>query len=309
MNLGSPAEASTGAIRSFLRRFLSDTRVIDVPKPIWQTILNAFILPVRPKKILPEYQRVWMEEGAPLTVFTERQAEMLASERPDVEVRWAMCYSQPSIAQGLRELEEAGCDDVTIIHAYPHYAPSTVAPIFDQVAAYYRDNNYIPALYFVNSFPDDAQYAAWYADRIAAELAKGPADLVVFSYHGLPDRPAHWADGYVRQCAQTSAAIVATLAKRGAEVESKDTFQSKFGPGEWLKPATIDTMRALPGQGVKDVIVATPGFLADCLETASEIEHLNRAAFMDAGGRTFRRIHPLNDSPEAGPLLASLLPD
>lgn len=301
--MGSPLELKPRSIRRFLKNFLSDQRVVNWPKLIWMPILHGIILRVRPRKVLPEYRRVWLEGGSPLNVYTKAQTEMLARELPGVVVKNGMCYSKPGISEALSEMD---CSEITVITAYPQYAPSTVGAIADQITAHFASQPFVPTLHFINSYPDHPRYAAWYARRIQQYLEEQPADALVLSYHSVPAQTAHHDEGYRVECTRTTEAIRAALKDLGIEVPIEQTYQSKFGPGEWIGPATIDTMGELPGRGIKRVLVATPGFTSDCIETVSEIGHLNRDTFLAAGGEVFRLIPPINDDPEIGKVYAEL---
>lgn len=307
--LGSPQEPTPAAIRRFLKPFLSDQRVVDFHPAAWLPILHGMVLPARPGKIREQYEAVWTDSGSPLTVHTLAQRDHLQDALPDVDVRYAMTYTAPSIETALTDWD---VDAVTVIPLFPQYAPSTVAAVMDQVTAFYRASAWMPHLHLVQSWPDTPRYVNWHARQLARTLTAQEqsdqgADKVVFSYHGVPERAVHAPGPYRAQCETTTAAIVsATQELVGHEIAHESTFQSKFGPGAWLAPATIDRMGQLPAEGVHNVVMLTPGFVADCIETSYELDVLNRDEFLAAGGSSFTRVAPPNSDPEVGLMLAEV---
>lgn len=298
--LGSPAEPTPREIRRFLKPFLSDRRVVDFHPAIWWPVLHGIVLPFRPGRIAEQYEHVWLPDGSPLTVHTIAQRDHLARELPDVEVRYAMTYTSPSIPEALTEMD---VDHLTILPLFPQYAPSTVAAVVDQVMDYYQDATAMPNLTIVSSWETAPLFIDWYAQQLRETLASNEVDRVVFSYHGVPERTPHAPDAYRAQCEATSAAIMELV---DAEIPFENTYQSKFGPGEWLSPATINRMAQYPADGVRRIALCTPGFFADCIETSEELDVLNRNAFLAAGGETYVRVAPPNSDPEAGAILAEV---
>lgn len=297
--LGSPAEPTPREIRRFLKPFLSDRRVVDFHPAIWWPVLHGIVLPFRPSRIAEQYESVWLPEGSPLTVHTIAQREHLANELPDVDVRYAMTYTSPSIPEALAEMD---VDHLTILPLFPQYAPSTVAAVVDQVMDVYRNATAMPNLTIVSSWEEAPLYIEWQAEQLRTALAESPVDRVVFSYHGVPERPRHAPREYVAQCEATSRAIMA----RVGDVPFENTYQSKFGPGEWLSPATIDRMAEYPADGVQRIAMMTPGFFADCIETLEELDILNQQTFLEAGGESYVRVAPPNSDPITGPMLAEV---
>lgn len=290
-------------------RFLSDKRVVHWPRAIWLPILRGIVARVRPSKVKPIYDSIWLDEGSPLTVYTQRQAGLLADAFLEYEVKYAMTATEPTISEALDEFDQLGVTDLTIIPLYPQFAPSTVASVTDQVFDYYRNATRIPNLKVITEFPTEPSYISWYANALKAQIdsAQRPFDKIVFSLHGVPVHPAQNPVYYREQCEQTVTAIMGHPSLKDCGIPSLLTFQSRFGPGEWLTPATIDTMGELPSQGVKSVLVCTPGFVADCIETIDEIEVLNRREFTKAGGQYFVYQRPINDDPVIVEMVRNLL--
>lgn len=305
MALGTPASPHPEDIRAFLQTFLSDPAVVDMPRWLWKPILNHIVLRVRPKKIAPVYQSIWTEQGSPLLIHTQAQAQHLAAELEDVKVGYATTYTQPSIAQAIEELD---VDELVVIPLYPQYAPSTVAEIWRQIDIVESQSG-APRIIRAQAWYDNAAYVRWYAETIAesiADSAGSPTDKLVFSYHGVPQRKVHEPQSYREQCEATTHAILSRLKDRGIHIPSEITYQSKFGPGTWLQPATIERMTQLPDEGAKNILVVTPGFFASCIETLDEIMVVNRDKFIAGGGSEFRMVHPPNSDPAAGAMLAEI---
>ena len=298
VNLGTPDEPTAPAIRKYLREFLSDPRVIEIPKLLWWPILNGPILMARPRKLVPRYKSVWMEGGSPLMVYTQRQTEglrqLFAQRGLAIEVETGMRYGQPSIKQAMQRLRERGCEHMLVVPLYPQYASSTTATVVDEVArvaSHMRDQ---PALRFIKRFHTDPAFIEPLGDKIAAFWQQhGKPQKLVMSFHGLPRQCVDLGDPYCRDCYETARALAQYL---GLPDEAYQvTFQSRFGPAKWLEPYTEPTLQKLAQQGVTDIDVVCPGFLADCLETLEEIQVEVCEAFMHAGGKRFRYIPALND--------------
>jgi ferrochelatase len=305
--LGSPVAPTEEAIGDFLSEFLSDPRVVDLPRALWLPILNGPVRRRRPARVLGQYEGIWTEEGSPLRVHTRAQGEALARLLPGRDVRVAYQYGSPNVADVFLDLARS-CDVVTVLPAYPHFAPATVGSIADRVrecAGLAAAEGHRPRIRAARSWPSLAGYVDWHAGRILEEVSREGVDLVVFSWHGVPLRKAHGAARYRAECHATASAVMERVEAQGCTVAWEETFQSKFGPGRWLAPATIDTMPALPGRGVRSVLVTNPGFLADCLETVYEMDVLNAGVFRQAGGVSFRRIAP-PDAESAARFLAQV---
>lgn len=300
-NLGTPDEASAPALRRYLAEFLSDSRVVEIPKPLWWLILHGIILRVRPKKSAAKYASIWMKEGSPLRVWTQKQAVMLrgylAVRGQPVEVRYAMRYGSPSIAAQLNQLKADGVERVLILPAYPQYSGTTTASVFDAVYRWASRIRRIPELRFVNHYHDHAGYIKALAARVREHWrTQGRAEQLVMSFHGVPERTLTLGDPYHCECHKTARLLAAQLGLEPAQY--KVTFQSRFGKAKWLQPYTEPTLVAMAQAGVKRVDVICPGFTGDCLETLEEINMEAREAFLHAGGKEFNYIPCLNDSHE-----------
>ena len=300
VNLGTPGTATPRAIRSYLSAFLSDPRVIEIPRYLWWPILHGMILVRRPRRLQPRYAGIWMAEGSPLLVYSRRQAEgvqrVLAERGHAVQVELAMRYGEPSIAQAIARLREQGCQHILTVPLYPQYAASTTATVVDAVAAHVGRLRDQPELRFIKRFHEDPGYLDALARHISDYWqAHGRPQKLVMSFHGLPRYSIELGDPYYRDCLDTARLLRERLGLSPEQCEI--TFQSRFGAARWLEPYTEPTLKALAAQGVTEVDVVCPGFLADCLETLEEIGQECRDAFLGAGGRQFRYIPALNDSP------------
>ena len=298
VNLGTPDEPTAPAIRKYLREFLSDPRVIEIPKLLWWPILNGPILMARPRKLVPRYKSVWMEGGSPLMVFTQRQTEglrqLFAQRGLAIDVETGMRYGEPSIKNAMLRLRERGCEHLLVVPLYPQYASSTTATVVDEVArvaSHMRDQ---PALRFIKRFHTDPAFIHPLGDKIAAFWQQhGKPQKLVMSFHGLPRQCVDMGDPYCRDCYETARALAQYLGL--SDDAYQVTFQSRFGPAKWLEPYTEPTLQKLAQQGVTEIDVVCPGFLADCLETLEEIQVEVCETFMHAGGKRFRYIPALND--------------
>lgn len=300
-NLGTPDAPTPAAVRRYLAEFLSDPRVVEIPRALWLAILHGVILRVRPARSAAKYAQVWTNEGSPLQVWTTRQAKLLGGSLGErghrVIVRHAMRYGSPSIASVLDELKAQGATRVLVLPAYPQYAAATTASVSDAVGAWAARTRALPELRFVNRYHDDAGYIAALARRVRKHWeAEGRGDKLVMSFHGLPQRSLLLGDPYHCECLKTARLLAEALDL--AETQWAVTFQSRLGRAQWLQPYTEPTLVAMAGQGVKRVDVMCPGFTADCLETLEEINMEARAAFLGAGGQAFHYIPCLNDQPE-----------
>lgn len=309
VNLGTPEAPTAAAVRPYLREFLSDPRVVEIPRPIWWLILNGIVLQTRPAKSAAKYASVWLPEGSPLAVWTERQAKLLlgslGGHGHQVTVRHAMRYGQPSIASTLDALASEGVTRILVLPMYPQYAAATTASVLDAVTAWTRRQRRVPELRFVADFHTDAGYLGALAHRVQQHwLENGRGERLVLSFHGLPQRSVTLGDPYQTQCLATAQQLAAMLGLRNEEVLV--TFQSRFGKARWIEPYTEPTLVKLAQSGVRRVDVMCPGFVADCLETLEEIDQEVRAAFIGAGGATFHYIRCLNDDPVWIRALASL---
>src|SRR5690554_1618319 len=297
-NLGTPDAPTTPALRRYLGEFLWDARVVEVPRPIWWLVLHGIILRIRPKRSAEAYASVWDKDGSPLLIHTANQAEgirkaLQARYGNDVVVGFAMRYGNPSIARVLDEMQEQGVRKLLVLPLYPQYSASTTASTFDALAADFTRRRWLPELRFINHYHDHPSYIDVLVKRIQSFWQEhGRPQKLVFSYHGVPLRYLHEGDPYYCECHKTSRLIAEHLGL--AQDDYITTFQSRFGREEWLQPYTDETLKAMPGQGIKHVHVICPGFSVDCLETIEEIGSENRDYFMAAGGEQYAYIPALN---------------
>ena len=298
-NLGTPDEPTAPALRRYLAEFLSDQRVVEIPRLLWLAILHGIILRIRPKKSAAKYASVWMAEGSPLRVWTQKQASLLADELVkrghQVQVQYAMRYGNPSIASQLELLKEQGVTRVLIMPAYPQYSATTTASVFDAVYTWAAKVRRLPEFRFVNHYHDVPGYIDALAASIQAYWAvNGQADKLVMSFHGVPERTLQLGDPYHCECYKTARLVTEKLGL--AKDRYQVTFQSRFGKAKWLEPYTEPTLIKLAEAGTKSVDLVCPGFTGDCLETLEEINMEAREAFLHAGGEKFSYIPCLNDS-------------
>ncbi len=300
-NLGTPDAPTAPALRRFLGEFLSDHRVVEIPKPIWWLILHGIILRVRPAKSAAKYASIWMKEGSPLRVWTEKQAKILRGSmgergHTNLSVRYAMRYGTPSIASELDALKKDGCTRILILPSYPQYSATTTASVFDAVYAWAQKTRRLPELRFVNNYHDTPAYIDALADRVRQHFqSHGRPERLVLSFHGVPERTLTLGDPYHCECYKTARLLRERLGLAPEMVQV--TFQSRFGKAKWLEPYTEPTVIKLAQSGIKHIAVMCPGFVVDCLETLEEIQMEVAEAFKHAGGQQFDYIPCLNDSP------------
>ena len=308
-NLGTPDAPTPAAVRRYLAEFLSDPRVVEIPRALWLPILHGVILRTRPAKSARKYASIWTPEGSPLRVWTEKQARMLGGylgERGHpVTVRFAMRYGNPSIASVLDDLKAQGTTRVLVLPLYPQYSGTTTASVHDAVYRWAGRVRSLPELRFVNRYHDDRGYIAALARRVTDHwMSHGRPDKLVLSFHGVPKRTLLRGDPYHCECLKTARLLGDRLGLRQDDLVV--TFQSRLGRAEWLQPYTEPTLVALAKQGAKRVDVICPGFTSDCLETLEEINQEARAAFLDAGGSEFHYLQCLNDQHEWIAALAAI---
>jgi ferrochelatase len=301
VNLGTPDATDYWSMRRYLKEFLSDRRVIEENRLKWWLVLNLIILSVRPARKGRDYDKIWNKERneSMLRTITRSQSDKLGEalkDNPRLLVDWAMRYGNPSIASRLEALQQAGCDRILIVPLYPQYAAATSATVCDKAFEALERMRWQPALRVAPAYFDQPAYI----DAIATSLEQGLAilpfkpDKILASFHGMPEEYLRKGDPYYCQCAATARLLRARLKCDDSQLML--TFQSRFGPAEWLKPYTDATVKALAEQGVKNLAVITPGFSADCLETLEEIAMENAHIFKAAGGENFAAIPCLNDS-------------
>jgi len=302
VNLGTPDAPDAPSLKRYLRQFLSDPRVVEIPKPIWWLILNGIILNIRPKKSAAKYASVWMPEGSPLRVHTERQAKLLAGyigERGHhLTVTWAMRYGSPSIPDVLSRLKAGGATRILLVPMYPQYSASTTATVVDEACHWLTQIRNQPELRFIRNFHDDAGYIGALEQSVrkhwqASGQLSADARLII-SFHGLPKRSLDLGDPYYCECQKTGRLLAERLQLQPDQY--KVCFQSRFGKAEWLQPYTAPTLQALGKEGVRRVDIICPGFTADCLETLEEIAQEGRDDFLAAGGKEYHYIPALNEN-------------
>ncbi len=301
VNLGTPDGTDYWSMRRYLSEFLSDPRVIEVPMPLWQLILQGPILTFRPSKSGRAYKKIWTEEGSPLLLYTRAQAEKLNARigGDNLIVDFAMNYGNPSIASKIERLKDEGCDRICVVPLYPQYSATTTASVCDRTFEVLKKMRWQPALRTAASFHDQPVYIDALAKSIETHLASLDfrPDKVLMSYHGIPKAYFDKGDPYHCHCHKTTRLVAERLGwDKGFAMT---TFQSRFGPTEWLQPYTDKTLEALPEEGVKNLVVVSPAFISDCLETLEEIAMEGRDSFMEAGGENYSVVPCLNDSDAA----------
>jgi ferrochelatase len=306
INLGSPDASTPAAVRRYLKEFLSDPRVVELPGLVWQPILRGIILNTRPAKSAANYAKIWdrTRGGSPLRLITADQAAALAAAFPDIVVDYAMRYGKPAIAEQLSALRQADCTRILVAPLYPQYCAATTATVVDAVSQWLASERWQPALRYLPPYYDDPLYIAALADSVAGQLAALDfvPDRIVASFHGMPARTLGLGDPYHCHCRKTARLLGAAL---GREIDV--AFQSRFGRAKWLEPYLVSRLAALPGEGVSRVAVLAPGFAADCLETLEEIEIAGRETFLAAGGTNFAYLSCLNAGAAGIAMLAGLV--
>ncbi len=304
INLGTPKAPTPAAIRRYLREFLGDRRVVPLPKILWLPLLYAVISPMRAPRVAKLYRSVWLEEGSPLWVYTQRLGQKLSAQGWQVAV--GMCYGEPSIKTGLEELWAKGAREFFVLPLYPQYSIATTQAVFDKFAQVLLRWPYLPACYFLNDYHAEPAYIEAIAGRIKAFWREhGRPERLLLSFHGLPESSRARGDPYYEQCL-TSACLIAEALDLAA-ADWQVVFQSRFGPAKWLEPYCVEVLKALPKEGIRKVDVVCPGFAVDCLETLEEIAVANRQLFLAAGGSQYRYIPALNDSDAQAAMLAKLI--
>ncbi len=309
INLGTPDSTNWWDIRKYLREFLSDQRVIEVNPIIWKIILNLFILTLRPAKTAHAYKKIWRKETneSPLLYFTKQQTNKLKSklEGEKIIVDFAMRYGNPSIKSRLNELQKKGCENLIILPLYPQYAAATTATVCDEVYRSLMKMRWQPSLQIIPHYESDPLYINALVNSVEKKLKEidWTPDLIISSYHGIPKSYFEKGDPYHCYCHKTTRLIKESFSK----IEIQTTFQSRFGPQEWLTPYTDKTLESLPEKGIKNLLVICPGFASDCVETLEEINIQGRESFLEKGGKNFDLIPCLNDNEDHIKLLEKLI--
>ena len=302
VNLGTPDAPTPQAVRAYLREFLSDPRVVDIPRVLWLPILHLYVLRTRPQVSAARYERIWTRDGSPLRIYTQRQASLLLGylgERKHVgiAVDYAMRYGSPSIASKLEALAARGCKRIVLMPLYPQYAESTTGTALDAAGRALARMRSRPEIRTIRHFHDDPGYIRALELTVRDHwMKRRRADVLVMSFHGIPQRAVERGDPYHRECQETARLLAEALGL--APEEYRVTFQSRFGRAKWLEPYTADVLAELGREGVDLLDVICPGFVSDCLETLEEIAIEGKALFLEAGGGEFRYIPSLNDRHE-----------
>ncbi|WP_026972539.1 ferrochelatase [Aliagarivorans marinus] len=294
-NLGTPESATPKGVAKFLRRFLSDKRVVDLPRALWLPLLNGVILPLRSRRVAKLYQQIWLDQGSPLAVISENLRAKLAKELDGrAEVLLAMNYSDPDIAQVLEQVVQQGFDKVLVLPMYPQYSVTTTAPVFD---AYHRASQKLyrlPEVRMVSHYYQSPRYIQALANSIRQQWqTEKPGEVLLFSFHGIPERYSKLGDPYAKHCEATAEAVALELGL--SQKQWRLCFQSRFGKEPWLQPYTDELLAGLVEKGVKSVDIISPAFATDCLETIEELGSELREEFMEAGGEHYNYIPALND--------------
>ena len=308
IQLGTPDAPTAKALRPYLKQFLSDPRVIEVPKAIWWPLLNGYILNTRPRASAAKYARVWhAENGSPLMHYTKRQTELLQQELPEVPVRFGMQVGNPRLDDTIRQMVTEGFDKIICVPMYPQYSATTTASATDIVFQTLLKVRRVPAIRVVPPYYDHPDYIDAVATIVEEDLANlgWEPEHFVFSFHGIPKKYAQKGDPYATQCVRTTEALVKRLGWP-RDLWTR-TFQSRFGRSPWLKPYTDDVLEALAKKGTRRVMVILPGFTADCLETIDEIGHESEEVFHEHGGELLRACPCLNDHPRWIAALAQIV--
>ena len=298
INLGTPDSTSWWDIRRYLKEFLSDRRVIEVNPIIWQIILNLFILTFRPSKTAHAYKQIWRKESneSPLLYFTRQQSQKLSKKigSENVIVDFAMRYGNPSIKSKLSMMKEGGCENIIVLPLYPQYAAATTATVCDEVYRSLMKMRWQPSLQIIPHYESEPLYISALIKSIEKKISEidWEPDLIISSYHGIPKSYFDKGDPYHCYCHKTTR----LMKEKFNKIEIQTTFQSRFGPQEWLTPYTDKTLEKLPGEGIKNLLVICPGFSSDCVETLEEINIQGRESFIEKGGKNFDLIPCLNDN-------------
>jgi protoporphyrin/coproporphyrin ferrochelatase len=300
VNLGTPDAPTASSVRRYLKQFLSDPRVVEIPRAAWWLILRGIVLPLRAGKSADKYASIWTGDGSPLKVHTEKQALLLrgylGQRKHEVQVAYAMRYGNPALPEVLDKLKADGCDRILVLPAYPQYSGATTASIFDAVFSHYRQVRNVPELRLVKHYHDADPYIQALKKSLLAHWEQhGRPERLVMSFHGMPKRTLLLGDPYHCECHKTARLLATALGL--APSDYLVTFQSRFGRAEWLQPYTAPTLRKLAKEGVKRVDVICPGFTSDCLETLEEIAVEAKRDFLTAGGTAFHYIPCLNEDP------------
>lgn len=315
INLGTPSTPTLSAIRAFLRCFLSDQRVVPLPKVFWQILLNLLILPFRSKKLVTQYRKIWLKDGSPLEVYTRKLSQNLRStlveatdDRPLMDYHYAMTYSAPFLSDVIQNCLTEKVENIIVLPLYPQYASSTTGAVFDQVLSTLKGRRYIPSVSLINNYHQHPAYIHALAESVNAYWKQhGKPQRLIMSFHGIPQKSVKEGDPYASQCETTAKLLAEALSLDSSEWQL--VYQSRFGKARWLEPYCDKTLEILPQQGITHVHVICPGFSVDCLETLEEIAHTNKELFLNAGGKSYDYIPALNNSKLQVELLMKIILD
>jgi len=308
VNLGTPDAPDARSVRRYLKEFLSDRRVVEIPAIAWQPILRGIILNTRPKKSAAAYAEIWTEEGSPLAAITRRQAEKLQAALGDpVKVDWAMRYGSPAIGDRLQALMDQGCERILLAPLYPQYSAAATASVVDEAGRALAAMRWQPNLRTLPAYHDDPTYIDALARDLGRQLGalEFEPEVLLLSFHGVPERTLHLGDPYHCHCQKTARLLETALARSGLRIET--TFQSRFGRAKWLDPATEEVLAREAKAGTRRLAIAAPGFSADCLETLEELAIRGREQFLGAGGEQYAALACLNDGSAGMEMLEALV--
>ncbi|VWX53078.1 ferrochelatase [Novosphingobium sp. 9U] len=310
VNLGTPEDASPAAVRRYLAEFLSDRRVVEIPRAVWRPILHGVILRTRPRKSAHAYAQVWGEDGSPLAAITARQARALREGIGDgVIVDWAMRYGKPAFGDRFAALQAQGCDRILVAPLYPQYSAATNASVMDALCKALAAMRWQPAVRTLPPYYDDPGYIDALAQDLGAQIDALPfvPETLLLSFHGMPERTLRLGDPYYCHCQKTARLLSSALAGRFPNLRITTTFQSRFGRAKWLEPATDTVIESEARSGTCRLVVAAPGFSADCLETLEELAIRGRDSFLAAGGSEYATLTCLNDGSAGMAMIEQLI--
>jgi ferrochelatase len=310
VNLGTPDAPTPAAVRRYLGEFLWDRRVVEIPRAIWWLILHGIVLRTRPARSVHAYAQVWSEAGSPLAAITARQASGLQARLGEAaHVSWAMRYGNPAMGAELARMKAEGCDRILVAPLYPQYSGATTASAMDAVSAALAGMRWHPAIRTLPPYYDDAHHIAALRDDIARQLGAlaFTPEVLLLSFHGMPERTLHLGDPYHCQCRKTARLLAEALAPEFPGLRIETSFQSRFGRAKWLEPSTEAVLAAEAAKGTQRIAIAAPGFSADCLETVEELAIRGREQFLGAGGREFAALECLNDGTAGLAMLETLV--
>ena len=309
-NLGTPDAPEKQELKVYLNQFLSDPRVIELPKILWQILLKLVILQIRPAKSAEAYKKIWTKNGSPLLDISKRQLEKikksLSASHPNMIFEIGMRYGNPSIPSALEKLQKQKVRKLLILPMYPQYCAATTGSTFDEVTNTLQKWRWIPELRFINQYFEEEKYIQVLSNSIRSFWNKNSKpQKIIFSFHGIPKRYLLNGDPYHCFCLKTTRLVKENMGLKDEEIMT--TFQSRFGKAEWLQPYTSETLKELPKKGVKNIHIISPGFSSDCLETLEELEEENREYFMESGGEKYKYIPCLNDDDEHIDMFVNLI--